>query len=1334
MTRKLITSMLVLFALALSNVWAAPTEPPTISLDNNEIEENNAEGELIGNLSYVPSDPNSSVAYSLGGEDAGSFSVSDSSLYAGQTSFDYEAANAFQIEITATEIPGGAKETKSFTINIIDVNEAPTGLNLSGTSITENASSGTLLGFISAEDPDGKPEFAFYQFTVVDSLYFYVDQGKLKNSQPLDYEQNNFHTIQIQAVDTNKPANTITETFTITVSDTNDAPENLTLDESAVEENLDSPAMVGSFSVEDDDPNQTHSYSFVSGFDESSFTIEGTSLKTAESFNYEEKSSYTVKVECTDSGSPAESVAKEFEILIEDVNEKPVNLAIDNSSIDENEPAGTLVGDFTVDDEDASQTHSYSFVSGFDESSFTIEGSSLKTAESFNYEEKSSYTVKVECTDSGSPAKSVTEEFEITIEDVNDKPVNLAIDNSSIDENEPAGTLVGDFTVDDEDASQTHSYSFVSGLDESSFTIEGSSLKTAESFNYEEKSSYTVKVECTDSGSPAKSVTEEFEITIEDVNDKPVNLAIDNSSIDENEPAGTLVGDFTVDDEDPNQTHSYSFVSGLDESSFAIEGTSLKTAESFNYEEKSSYTVKVECTDSGSPAKSVTEEFEITIQDVNDKPVIDQGEQLAHESYDYVVNYINLSASDEDNTTNELNWEISQDPNSNGNVSVKEDDGRITLRSKDGYQGDYSFTVKVEDTEGGADTITVNETVLAPIEISTSAQLASVGQNAQMPLNGSYTLTNDMNLESLEDFEIASDPNSPFLGVFNGNRKALLNYKPQDPASSSIFGVIGKDALVRDLNVEDVQASFGSVDSAPLFADTIQGQVKRCGLTGRLSAENVSGVLAPFADVIGEGSVLEDVYVAVDIEAMSSGAVSGFVRSFEGALTRCFIYGPASGSDIYAFNSEGSADFTNAYFNNEYFSCSQAVGLGSIEFQDEANFAGFDFEGPESPNAIWAINPDYPVFAWRKYSGGGTGNPEDPYQIVDPEDAVAFFEDKNNTSSSYELKDDIDLSGLDTEPIGTVSEPFTGVFDGNGYTLVNPEYTSDDEFAGLFGVVQGGTIKGVTIENPSKPSEADFEGISYYGGLCSYLYSGTIKDCHVIMDSDKTLEINIPNRENLICYAGLLCGSNYGGTIEQSSVSGKLLLNIEGQGYEPKVTVGGFVGSCDYSSTITDCYAKSAVEISADPNLSAENAGLFAGENYGNVNNCYSAVWQGAQVPNLYGFAEVNFGSLSNVYAPPQLSALGLGSFEGLTSQDLTGVLPKTWDDEVWILNTEDTPSLRSEGYPCDYNFDEIVNILDYIEFVNLWVEGSQRADLNEDNTINYEDLTVFMTYWLDSK
>jgi hypothetical protein len=203
---------------------------------------------------------------------------------------------------------------------------------------------------------------------------------------------------------------------------TNSSPTDITLSATGIAENNAANATVGTLGSIDPDPGDTFTYSFASGgADNASFSIAGSTLRLTPSADFETKSSYGIKIRCTDAGGLF--FEKSFTITITNVNEAPTALALGATSIAENVVANSTVGTLSTTDVDAANTFTYSLVTGTgstDNAAFNLSGSSLRITASPDFETQSSYAVRVRTTDQGS---LFTEQpFTITITDANDAP------------------------------------------------------------------------------------------------------------------------------------------------------------------------------------------------------------------------------------------------------------------------------------------------------------------------------------------------------------------------------------------------------------------------------------------------------------------------------------------------------------------------------------------------------------------------------------------------------------------------------------------------------------------------------------------------------------------------------------------------------------------------------------------------------------------------------------------------------------------------------------------------------------------------------------------------
>src|SRR5262249_3598808 len=84
---------------------------------------------------------------------------------------------------------------------------------------------------------------------------------------------------------------------------------------------------------------------------------------------------------------------------------------------------------------------------------------------------------------------------------LNAAPPAIELSNDGVAENQAAGTVVGPLSSSDPDAGDTFTYTLVAGTgdtDNDSFQILGNTLQTNASFDFETRSSYSIRVRSTD--------------------------------------------------------------------------------------------------------------------------------------------------------------------------------------------------------------------------------------------------------------------------------------------------------------------------------------------------------------------------------------------------------------------------------------------------------------------------------------------------------------------------------------------------------------------------------------------------------------------------------------------------------------------------------------------------------------------------------------------------------------------------------------------------------------------------------------------------------------------
>ena len=331
-------------------------------------------------------------------------------------SFDYEVTNSYSVTVRATST-GGLTYDEAFTINVSDVNEAPTDISLSNASVAENAGSNATVGTLSGTDPEA--DAITYTITVGGSD-FNLDGTTLRATNSFDYEGTNSYSVTVRVTDGGSLP--YDETFTINVSDVNEAPTDISLSNASVAENAGSNATVGTLSGTDPEADAI-TYTITAGG--SDFNLDGTTLRATNSFDYEGTNSYSVTVRVTDGGSlPYDET---FTINVSDVNEAPTDISLSNASVAENAGSNATVGTLSGTDPEADAI-TYTITAGG--SNFNLDGTTLRATNSFDYEVTNSYSVTVRVTDGGS--LTYDEAFTINVSDVNEAPTDISLSNASV--------------------------------------------------------------------------------------------------------------------------------------------------------------------------------------------------------------------------------------------------------------------------------------------------------------------------------------------------------------------------------------------------------------------------------------------------------------------------------------------------------------------------------------------------------------------------------------------------------------------------------------------------------------------------------------------------------------------------------------------------------------------------------------------------------------------------------------------------------------------------------------------------------------------------------------
>jgi hypothetical protein len=378
---------------------------------------------------------------------------------------------------------------------------------------------------------------------------------------------------------------------------------------------------------------------------------------------------------------------------------------------------------------------------------------------------------------------------------------------------------------------------------------------------------------------------------------------------------------------------------------------------------------------------------------------------------------------------------------------------------------------------------------------------------------------------------------------------------------------------------------------------------------------------------------------------------------------------------------------------------------------------------------------------------GGTGEPNNPYQIANVVNLLTLACDANDYNKCFILTTDIDLDpNLTGNQIFTTAViapdednsnwefdgvAFTGVFDGAGHTIRNVIIDTNGDagsFLGLFGFIGDSEIKNLRMEN-------------------IHIDSG-----------NRSLDI------------GGMVGNNTSGEIRRSSCSGSIIAS------DLSYRIGGLVGN--NQGDIIECFSKTSVTAGD----SSKELGALIGRNQGLAINVYASATVTCgnscrYIGGLIGLDIANSDSLKQCYASCFVqtgsSPIAVGGLIGdkaeypldpnagfwdislgapnnglgialNTEQMQTAItfMNAGWDfvgetangyEDIWRMCQDgvDYPHLVWEFYIYgDLTCPDGVDFIDYSVLANQWMLEKLEQDYNSDGRVNFKDWATFANNW----
>ena len=490
-----------------------------------------------------------------------------------------------------------------------------------------------------------------------------------------------------------------------------------------------------------------------------------------------------------------------------------------------------------------------------------------------------------------------------------------------------------------------------------------------------------------------------------------------------------------------------------------------------------------------------------------------------------------------------------------------------------------------------------------------------------------YLLANDIDLSGYPDWTPIGrfdppDDMLPFSGVFDGQGYSITGLKISgNEEARGLFGYTYcsaiRNVVIRNPEIQGgdkVGALVGhqaysseGIENCAVIGGKIQGSNRAGGLVGNMEESPIKNcyttceVIATdyhAGGIVGAhkvGSGLENCYATGNVSGPNSGGIAGRARNVErcvalgqtvtGASSHRVLSEPNGKLNVYAWRSMkvNGITVTDGAANNENGADLVCNG-GALSKQFSEIFANDDaWTYTENGLPILKVvkgEQSSELPRWM-LSDASTIYITTAQQLKQLADEVNAGDSKSG--KTYLLANDIDLSGLNWVPIGyyidwnnSNNKPFSGVFDGQGHSIIGLTISGGQNDAGLFGYTHLATIRNVVIRNPQIEGRGEvgalvgrqgysstgiekcaviggrIQGAGSVGGLVGYMEESPLQNCYT------TCEVIATDS-----YAGGIVGSHLVGASIRScyatgNISGRYSGGIAGltQGIEQCVALG----------------------------------------------------------------------------------------------------------------------------------------------------------------------------------
>lgn len=418
---------------------------------------------------------------------------------------------------------------------------------------------------------------------------------------------------------------------------------------------------------------------------------------------------------------------------------------------------------------------------------------------------------------------------------------------------------------------------------------------------------------------------------------------------------------------------------------------------------------------------------------------------------------------------------------------------------------------------------------------------------------------NHANRSQYKDFTLAANSVGKKKGVFEGEAISAASY--------------------------DVEVINGAFDYA---SQTQPSDGETTGLKYLASANNIADYstinFTDFSSVLAITAKMPSTAIAAKIKSVD---ITASENIFNGGNNLTITLGSVGDADndgilhFYATLPQGDQDITDGTTLTVHFN---APDTDHTVYTRYIEMDGCTFKS----NNLNTININATNSA--SYANASTtdiGTSANPYLIGDKYQMDKIHDEIGTTKKYFKMVDDVDLDGVDWDPLNTGDFKKAIDFDGDNHTIFNLTPNKTNDYPSFVGVLNG-TVKNLVFDGASITAGACTSGV--LAGYIGSSSSSVTGDCSGITVKNSTIKESTKNRVGGIAgYVNKTSGSITNCHVDNVSIS------------STAERIGGMFGQVDVTTSITNC---TSINVTVAGSI---NIGGLIGVGYGNVTNCSSS-------------------------------------------------------------------------------------------------------------------------------